>query len=119
MAVAAAQVRDLVQAKDTENVDAFLEDAVLLVNESLGTAGLSAGRIDLITKYLAAHFYTLSVERGGLISEKRGESEERYQQQKGGGLASTRFGVQALSFDTTGLLTSLDGSNKKAEFRVL
>ena len=56
----------------TKSVDHYIADANLLVTELLATSGYSAERLELIERYLAAHFYLLGEQEGGIFEEKNG-----------------------------------------------
>lgn len=105
--------------KSNDPVDTFIETADLIVTENLAGQGLSAARLKQIELYLAAHFVTIAVERGGLIGKKTGESSEFYANKFGKGLGLTRFGQQVSILDTTGILTAIGKAENKAQFRVV
>lgn len=115
-----AEVQALVQ-DDVTDCDQFIETADLIITEDLSGSGLSADRLKQIELYLAAHFYTISLEKGGLLKYKVGESAEEYQGVNRGsqGLASTRFGTQAAILDTSGTLSSMAANPVRAQFRVV
>ena len=71
--------------------------------------------LDVIELYLSAHYYVLSEERGGLMSQTIGESKDRYNTPSADktGFYSTRFGQQACVLDATGVL-----SNASNQFKV-
>lgn len=117
MAITEDDVKALVDTN--RDVAPFIADAGLIVSENLSGKGLSAGRLDLIHKYLAAHFVTLVEERGGLSRFKMGDASEEYAIQKGMGFAQTRYGQNALDLDTTGTLKGITSTDRKAEFRVV
>lgn len=118
MPVTADQVRALIDtARDPVP---FIADAQMLVNEQLAGQGLSAERLDLIVKYLSAHFLVLAEEKGGLIRSKLGDSDESYKAEESTGLRSTRFGQQVLVFDTSGTMARIDKlQHGAAQFRVV
>lgn len=99
----------------------FITTAHLLVDEELSTAGLSAARLKQVELFLAAHFYVIIRERGGITREVIGDAEERYRLQGEDlkGLATTRFGEQAIALDSSGKLGALSTSSIKAQFRVV
>jgi hypothetical protein len=109
---------------DTTVLTGFLDDAYMLVEETLVNVSpkpkLSEARIDVIAKYLAAHLYLLTVEKGGLTLEKVGDSSNMYATTKNGdaGIGSTRFGQLALGMDTSGLLQAIATGKKTAQFRL-
>lgn len=114
------QLRAVVGAAADEVVTFYIDDANLLVNETLVGHGLSEDRLTVIEKYLAAHLYVLTVERGGLTKDKVGESEQGYVDFTGKGIASTRFGSLAISLDTSGQLALIVAEPKRyAQLRVV
>lgn len=123
MAVTADDVRAIYStALSDSQLEPFIDQSALIVSEELSGKGLSEGRLDLITKYLAAHFLVLTEENGGLRRSKLGDADESYvaPQDKVFGLNSTRFGQQAVGLDTSGTLAASQTSGGiKAEFRVV
>lgn len=103
------------------SVDPFREAAELVVAEDLAGAGHSTARLDLIAKYMSAHFATVSFERGGLTRQKVGESADTYKTglDSDQGYMLTRFGQQAVSLDSSGILALNAAPRQKAEFRVV
>jgi hypothetical protein len=123
MTVVAGDIKAIIEC-GSRDVGPMLNDANVLVTEILGSSGLSQGRLDVITKYLAAHFVCLVEENGGITGEKVGSSENRYigvpttYKSVTRGLNITRYGQQALAFDTTGLLAAATAnSGMKAQFK--
>jgi hypothetical protein len=105
---------------DATDVTIFIKQGNLLVEEDLVGKGLSENRLRLIELNLAAHFATISIERGGFTFQRMGNSEEGYatdrRQVK---FSSTRFGQQAIAMDSSGTLTRMDSPLGQAEFRVI
>ena len=101
---------------------AYLDMANLLVTTKMGLApSIGEPLTKLIELNLAAHFYTLTQDRGGIIEKKVGESTEKYanaSSKLGGGIGSTSFGQIVLS-----LTDAFDDKNnvnvKKAQFRIV
>jgi hypothetical protein len=122
--VSEPELRAIVDDVPSQQVQSYIDDAHLLVEEILNPGGVSVlteGRLALIEKYLAAHLFVLSEEKGGLTLDKIGETEERYVTTSTPqyGLRSTRFGQFILGLDTTGQLEAqLVGGSKKALFRL-
>ena len=108
---------------DTErHVTPFIDVAALIVDENLVGQGLSAARLKQIELYLAAHFTTVTEEKGSLVSSKSGDAEDTYfTRELGKGLAMTRYGQQALTLDSSGILSGLSKlvGSLKAQFRVV
>ena len=104
----------------------FISQANIVVDEFLapgGVSSLSADRLKLIETYVAAHFAALVRERGSLQEDKIGEAQQRYHNTYSAGFNSTRFGQQAMFFDTTGILRTQAAKSEKpglsAEFSVV
>jgi hypothetical protein len=119
-----ADVRQLADLPSSVSVTLFVTQANLLVDEELADTALSANRLALIETYLAAHFAALTVEKGSLASTEIGDAKDRMHDVYGKGFYATRFGQQAMMFDTTGKLTEIAGkaelpAMRKAEFRVV
>ncbi len=100
----------------------FIDVASLIVDENLLGKGLTVARLVQIELYLAAHFTTVTEERGSLVSSGGGDAKDTYfTRELGKGLAMTRYGQQALALDTSGTLSginSLSGS-LSAQFRLV
>lgn len=108
-------------ALDAATLAPFLSAAELVVTEDLANASLSPERKELIVNFLAAHFATVSLEKGGLTQQKTGESSEMYKMGSVSdrGYLLTRFGQQAVALDTSGTLALNANPSQKAEFRVV
>ncbi len=108
---------------DTEReTTPFIDVAHLIVDENLLSEGLTAARLTQIELYLAAHFTTVTEEKGSLTSSEGGDSKDTYfTRELGKGLAMTRYGQQALALDTSGVLAEVSSVSGalKAQFRVI
>lgn len=97
----------------------FIRQATMLVDEELVGKGLSDERLWAVELNLAAHFLTLTVERGGFRAAEIGEAREEYtnsvNQEK---FSSTRFGQAAVSLDTSGTLNAIDSPGGRAEIHM-
>ena len=113
------KVKNLVETQAGESVQWAIDDASLIVDEVLGTSSLTAGRLELIERYLAAHFWVLAKEKGGLTSEKALDATNTYRKFDGAGLSATRFGEQVAVYDTTGELDKVLSFKKTAQFRLV
>lgn len=95
---------------DVSIVRAFIDDAYALVDELLGSSGLSTDRLRRITKYLAAGFAELRDPRAS--KDSAGGTSVSYMQRS--------YVDQAIALDTTGALRSHFGSDAaaaKVQFR--
>lgn len=128
MAASVASLKALYGPTSRSDADlaAFVAMANTLQTEVLLNTGLSSTRLDQIANALAAHFLTISEERGGITRQRLGEADESYvDPTRSGnmntyGLSTTRFGAMALMLDTSGVLSALiNSSNARAEFRVI
>lgn len=115
---------EIPQGLTDASIATFIADASLLVDELLADKGMTDSRLELIERYLAAHFIVMLTERGGLTSSEVDNSADTYGGPKNGsGLAMTRLGQQAIAFDSSGTLKAMASDpkvqKKNAQFRVL
>ena len=105
--VSAGAVKEVVPTNLTDDVvtSNFIDTANVYVDTHLvPAAGHSDHILEKIELYLAAHFVALTEEQGGLTRKKIGDADESYANVFEGGLKSTRFGLQALALDSSGIL---------------
>jgi hypothetical protein len=107
----AALVKGIIEVDEDSipDLDPFILTANELVTECCGSAGYTATRLELIERWLAAHFVAIRDPR--LASEQAGVSA-RYQHKVGLILQVTTYGQQAMTLDTAGGLAAL---SKRAE----
>ncbi len=120
--ITSSEVHTLLNSVETDvDLAAQIASADLVVTEDLADAGLSDARLRMITLYLAAHFATLTLEKGGLTYKEVGESVEKYANGAGSeqGFNATLWGQQAVAFDTSGTLALNARPAQKAELRVV
>ena len=115
--VTSGEVRGLITT--SFDVDPMIATASLLIEESLAGQGMTDARLKTIELWLSAHFGAVVEERGALTRSNKGESEESYEIEVGAGLNMTRFGQQAISLDTSGVLAGFATTMKKAQFTVV
>jgi len=84
------------------SVATFISAAHLLVWERLSGKGLSDNRLKLIELYLAAHFAAITYPVASF--EAAGKVQESLQYKVDKGLEFTKYGQQAMMFDTSGTL---------------
>jgi len=85
----------------------FIETASAVVDDVCVPLEYNDTRLELIERWLAAHFYAVRDMRRS--DEKAGSVSESYQYHVGAGLESTMYGTQAIALDTKG---GLAGWNK-------
>lgn len=117
MSTSVADLRILTgDASDTDEptMTMFVNAANLVVTEHLGPTTLTTPMKDLITLYLAGHFYVMSIEVGGITYVRAGQSEEKYKSYgyDAHGFMTSRFGQQACTLDNTGTLLILSKKDK-------
>lgn len=114
-------VRAYVDVPSAVDTSVYINAAVAVVTDKLTGKGLSESILTQIEIFLAAHFATLAVERGGLKKETAGDSSQSYQtiSEKFKGFTSTRFGQQAITLDTSGTLAADGNANQRAILRVV
>jgi len=89
----------------------FIETASSLVDDvAASSAAPGAARLELIERYLSAHFYTLRDPRP--TSEKAGPVGASYQSKVDLGLNTSHYGQMAISLDPTGVLASASGGRR-------
>jgi hypothetical protein len=108
-AVKAILLRDY-DTRNSPSLDSFIETASALVDDLVDCATgkgvtFSAGRLELIERYLAAHFYQQSDK--GFTSKSTGDASASYQGKTDMYLTSTLYGQTAITLDKTGCLRSI------------
>ena len=107
------KVREIVSVDDGTSLAPFIEAAASLVDELVSTpqgANLDSERLELIERWLAAHFY-LQLDPA-YESLSVGKTRGKFQGRTGMVLSSTFHGQTAMALDTTGYLSRL---SKRAE----
>jgi len=84
----------------------FIEAANQLVTDVCGDAGYSTAKLELIERWLAAHFYAVRDPRA--TQERAGAVGVTYESKVDLNLALTRYGQQAMLLDTAGGLATLN-----------
>jgi len=99
---------------DCFELQPFIDTASCTVDELVAKGAYDetndAKRLELIERWLSAHFYSTASPRSS--SEKAGTAAESYQYKVDLYYASTMYGQQALALDTSGCLAS-DNKNIK------
>ena len=87
-------------------IQAYITDANVLVNELLPNSGLSSGLLKSIEKWLTAHMIA-STRMRMAAREGAGGASITYTGVYGEGLKSTPYGQHVVALDTTGAFASL------------
>lgn len=110
-------VASILEVDETIDLAPFIEIANELVTEvcasatnSDGTAYYTNTRLEMIERYLAAHFYAVRDPRA--TSESAGGISASFEGSAGMGLDFTRYGQQVKLLDTAGGLAMLDKKTK-------
>jgi len=103
-------VAGVVEADGDIDLSPFILTANALVTEVCEPVGYSDERLELIERWLAAHFYANRDMR--LSREGVDDVDQTFQYRVGLMLANTMYGQQAMVLDTAGKLAAL---SKKAE----
>lgn len=99
------QVEGIIEVDEDVSLTPFIAMANELVTEVCVPAGYTAERLELIERWLAAHFYR---SRDPAISyEVAGPTAATYQYKVGLYFANTSYGQMALTLDTAGGLAAL------------
>jgi hypothetical protein len=110
-------VKLIVEVDETSVPDLtpFITFANELVTEFCADEGYSAERLEIIERWLAAHFYCVRDPRSS--SEGAGGVSASYQGSTGMHLDLTTYGQQAMLLDTAGGLASLNSGVGKGNTR--
>lgn len=105
---------------DDASMEPFIELASELVTEACVTGGpataYSETRLELIERWLAAHFYTNRDPR--YTAERAGSVGATYQSSVGLGFDTSHYGQTAMRLDTNGGLAKVNEDTKKGRPRV-
>jgi hypothetical protein len=104
MAVTEDQVTRIIlfDAARIPEVQPFIDDAVIMLTNIIGTA-LDTATFDLVTRYMAAHLIAISDPRVNM--EKVKSLQVRYDTKLDKGLGITHFGTMAMMLDSSGKLS--------------
>lgn len=105
-------VKAIIEVDDSISLDPFIETANELVTEVCASVtSYSSTRLELIERWLSAHFYAIRDPRRKM--ESAGSVRESYETQIGLMLKETTYGQQAMMLDTAGGLAALSNSAEK------
>lgn len=92
-------------------VDQFIDVANELVTELCTNSKYSNYRLELIERWLAAHFYCIYDPRSA--EDVAGDVRQRLESHTGYGLRNSQYGQQAMRLDTAGNLAVMDNADNK------
>lgn len=88
----------------------FIEIASSILDDVCLASGYTDAKLELIERWLAAHFYTVRDPRAE--QEKVSVLSTKYQSKVDIGLNSSHYGQTAMRLDTAGNLASLEAATK-------
>lgn len=108
-------VKGIVEVDETAwpDISPFIDTANHLVTEVCGSAGYSDSRMELIERWLAAHFYRIADPM--LSLETIDVLGARFQFKLGLRLQVTTYGQQVMFLDTKGGFAALNNSAEKLQ----
>ncbi len=109
-------VAGIIEVDPNIDLTPFIFPANELVTQLLTSAGFTPERLELIERYLAAHFYTLRDPRP--TSEQAGSVGTSYQNRVDLYLCTSHYGQMAIILDTSGALSQLNMQHVKRKLSV-
>ena len=102
----AAAVGGIIEVDSGISLTPFIETANQMVTDACSAAGYTAAKLELIERWLAAHFYAIRDPRA--TSERAGPVGQSNESKVDLGLAITRYGQQAMMLDNAGGLAAMN-----------
>lgn len=99
-------VAKIIEVDEDIDLDPFIEAANMLVTTLCAPEGLSDTQLEIIERWLSAHFYAIRVPRSEF--EKISTASEKHPSKVDLGLRLTWYGQQAIILDTSGALGDWD-----------
>lgn len=96
-------------------IQAFITSAERYLVSTSVSASVDATTVEELTKWLAAHFITSTVERLA-ISEKAGPTEQKFANVYSKNLSSTPYGQTAITLDYSGILNQISQGKRNIVF---
>lgn len=103
-------VEGIIEVEENATLTPFIEAANVLVTEVCTSSTYDDARLELIERWLSAHFYAIYDPR--FESEKAGDVAAKYQTKVNLGFDVTHYGQMAMRLDTAGGLASLNTEAK-------
>lgn len=108
-----AAVSAIIEVDATIGLTPFIEVASAIVDDVCTDSGYSSTKLELIERWLAAHFYAIRDMR--TAQEVAGSVSQSFQFKLGLNLANTMYGQQAMLVDTAGNLAALSKRMEKGK----
>lgn len=108
-------VGGIIEVDASISLDPFILPANELVTEVCSDAGYTDERLELIERYLSAHFYTLRDPRP--VQERAGPVQEQHQSKVDLFLSTSHYGQMAMILDTAGGLADLNAEIAKGRIK--
>jgi len=108
-------VEGIIEVDSSISLTPFIEVASSLVDSVCAASGYTAARLELIERWLAAHFYAIRDPRKD--SEKAGPVSEKNQYKVDLGFDVTTYGQMAMRVDYEGNLAALNERVKSGQKR--
>jgi len=101
------------------SLDPFIETANSVTTQACGAAGYDAPTLELIERWLSAHFYSTLDMKAAFehASGQQGGVSTSYQYKVDIGLNATVYGQQAMRIDTKGKLAQIERTQKTGGVR--
>jgi len=109
------EVALIIEVDGSISLTPFIEAANALVTEKCSTDDYDATRLELIERWLSAHFYAIRDARP--TNERAGSVGASYQSKVDLGFDVTHYGQMAMRLDTAGGLAALNAEAKKGGSR--
>lgn len=105
-----AAVEGIIEVDANISLTPFIETASALVDDIAVDSGHTDTRLELIERWLSAHFYTVRDPRA--VRERADRIEVAYQSKVDLNLSTSHYGQQAMILDTSGLLRSISSGRR-------
>lgn len=106
-------VSRIIDIEEDDLLDGAIDTANQLVTDACAASGYSDAKLELIERWLAAHFYDINRPRTSLEAISGGTQEQYERVTTDLFLNNTKFGQQAIMLDTAGNLAALCNKAKK------
>ena len=102
--VTSDEVKEIIPT--TKDILSLIDVANRYITDLLSGKGLSETRLKDIELYMSAHLVSITIEKGGIKTDRIGDSQRTYSIISSEGLKMSRYGQTAIMLDTSGCLSS-------------